>query len=99
MIPTYILALLFVLMATWIFYQTSEDVYMVLAAGITIVCFVIGYAHAHWVAQVSIALSLFVLFGYGLPLEFVLPEQWRQNDRLGKVNANLILSILNTYQQ
>ena len=59
--PTYILALLFVLVATWIFYQTSEDVYMVLAAGITIVCFVIGYAHAHWVAQVSIALSLFVL--------------------------------------
>ncbi|MFZ9737204.1 MAG: hypothetical protein ACO3EZ_04255 [Prochlorotrichaceae cyanobacterium] len=61
MIPTYILALLLVLAAVWVFRQTSEDVYMVLAAGITIVCFVIGYAHAHWVAQVSIALSLFVL--------------------------------------
>jgi hypothetical protein len=58
MISAYVLALLLVLGAIRIFQQTDEDVYMVLAATITIVCFVISLAHAHWITQLTIVLSL-----------------------------------------
>ena len=61
MISTYIFALLFALAAIWVFQRTSEDVYMVLAVVITLICSVVGFAHAHWIVQVTIALSLFLL--------------------------------------
>ena len=58
MISAYLLALLLVFGAVWIFQQTDEDVYMVLAATIAIVCFVISLTYAHWITQLTIVLSL-----------------------------------------
>ena len=67
MLTTYTLALLVVLLAVWVFKRTDEDVYMVLAASIAIICFIIGFAHAHWIAQGTIALSLFLVDRYLRP--------------------------------
>lgn len=59
MVPAYfLLALALASAALWVFRQTSEDVYIVLAVSIVLICFIIGFAHAHWIAQTLIALGL-----------------------------------------
>jgi accessory gene regulator protein AgrB len=58
MIPTYLLAMVLAIVAFWVFRQTAEDVYIVLAAAIAFICFIVGFAHAHWAAQILIALGL-----------------------------------------
>jgi hypothetical protein len=58
MIPAYVLAMVLVAGALWIFRHTAEDVYLVLAVMIAAICFVVGFAHASWVAQVLVALVL-----------------------------------------
>ncbi|MGA1474108.1 MAG: hypothetical protein ACO4AI_02855 [Prochlorothrix sp.] len=66
MIPTYFLAMVFFAMtlalgALWVFRQTDEDVYVVLAASIAVICFIVGFAHAPWAVQVGIGVGLLCL--------------------------------------
>ena len=66
MIPTYFLILAFLAMvmaaaALWIFHQTDEDVYRVLAIIIAAIYFIVGFAHSPWAVQVVITLGLLVL--------------------------------------
>ncbi len=63
MIPTYFIAMAFFAMtlalgALWVFRQTAEDVYVVLAGGLAVICFIVGFAHAPWAVQVVIGLGL-----------------------------------------
>jgi hypothetical protein len=61
MIPTALfLAALLIPGALWVFHQTAEDVYMVLAVAIALICFIIVFAHSHWLAQSLIGLVLLV---------------------------------------
>jgi hypothetical protein len=61
-IPPLLLALLIASgIALWVFRQTSEDVYFVLAIAMLALGFIVGFAHAHWGLQIVIATSLLVI--------------------------------------
>jgi hypothetical protein len=61
MFPIYLIALAMSLGALWVFVKTSQDVYIVLAAAVGIICFIWGFALAPWHLQLLLVVILLAL--------------------------------------
>ncbi|MEB3883549.1 hypothetical protein [Lyngbya sp. CCY1209] len=63
----YLILLTFALGSIWVYLQTSEDIPFVLAGLTGIVCFIWGFAFAHWSLQILIVLGLLRLYKVSIP--------------------------------
>ncbi|MGC9528586.1 MAG: hypothetical protein ACP5D7_23895 [Limnospira sp.] len=63
----YLILLTFALGSIWVYLQTSEDIPFVLAGLTGIVCFIWGFAFAHWSLQILIVLGLLQLYKVSIP--------------------------------
>lgn len=67
MTSVYLLLLILTFSSLLLYLQTSEDIPFVLAGLTGIVCFIWGFAFAHWSLQILIVLGLLRLYKLQIP--------------------------------